>query len=158
MGDPLFDALHASSDWMLQASAGVAWSKAAPLVETVDPEGGAMAWGHAARSFDAYVKEYDAHAPASRWDYSYRSELAEARDRAARPPPPRDARDGAAATGLCAWARHILAGRFTAALAEASPTEVPAERALLAVLALACRAAERNEDAERLEAWGRSAS
>jgi hypothetical protein len=148
--DRLFDALFFTADWWSQLAAAELWAKAARLLEAVDPAGARVAWGYAARSYGIHVEEHSAHSPASRWDYDYGPELSEAEDRR-RALPDRDP-----SPALPEWARLLLERRFTDALGRVNARpEAGAERALLAVLALACRHADRKDDAERLEGWSK---
>jgi hypothetical protein len=148
MTDAVFDAIFLSNDWFAQIGVAEAWAKAASALEPVDAGAARIAWSLAAHGYRIYCDAYDAHLPASRWDYDYGRECAEAETKARELPerPPSDA--------LSEWGRLVLSRRFSDALAlvTARP-EGAAERALLAVVVLALHHAGRKDDAERLAPW-----
>ena len=121
------------SDHWAQLGAAEAWAAAAKLLETAHPRAARVAWRHASRGYDAYCEAYSAHLPASRWDYDYGREAADARARATdRTPIDREDAE------LPDWISDAIAGRFDDARASA-PHEPPDElsRAVMHALGIA---------------------
>ena len=105
-----------------------AWAAAAALLEREHPRAARVAWRRAADNYDIYCTEYDAHLPASRWDYDYGREAGDARTRATdRTPIDRDD------APLPAWISDAIAGH--AADAPAEPAD-DLERAVARALAI----------------------
>jgi hypothetical protein len=102
------------SDHWTQLGRAEAWAAAAKELERDHPRAARVAWRHASRGYDAYCEAYAAHMPASRWDYDYGREAADAHARATdRTPLDRD--DAA----LPDWIADALAGRLDDARAHA---------------------------------------
>jgi len=78
VSDALFDRMHASTDGWSQVAVAEARSKAARALEEVDPAAARIAWSFAAHAYAVYYEQYQAHLPASRWDYDIARELHEA--------------------------------------------------------------------------------
>jgi hypothetical protein len=149
--DRLFDGLFFTSDWWTHLYAAQAWEKAARLLEAVDPCAARQAWAYAARSYGIYREAFDAHRPASRWDHDYGPELSTAESKMRALP------EGALSDALPSWAQLVLDRRFTDAMAAlGARPQTSAERAMLPILALACRRADREDDADRLELWAKA--
>ena len=148
--DPI-DEVFSRADWWTHLALAEAWAATARLFEATDPGAARLAWKHAAASYGVYSDEYRAHLPTSRWDNDYGPELAEAETkwRALADQPMGDATP--------VWVRAALERRFAEAIANVRdrPTAA-AERALLAMLAIACHWANRKEDAQRLETWSKA--
>src|SRR5262249_49544342 len=92
-------------------------------------------------------EQYDAHLPASRWDYDYARELSDAEAKV------RALRAGAPSDALAGFVRLALERRYEAAVA-AIPDGVasPIDRAVIAALVTICRIGGRGADADRLAA------
>jgi hypothetical protein len=145
--DPLTQALH-FANWWTQLACAQRWQRAAVLLESVDSGAARLAFRHAASCYAVYHEEHRAHLPASRFDHDFGPELGdmEARWRALPDCPPTDA--------IPSWIQLTLARRFSDALEELqAPPTLAFERALLGVLALACRAAKREVELVRLLSW-----
>ncbi len=122
-------------DHWLELAVATRWSRVGELLVDADPVGSRMAWSRAATAFAAYCAAYDANMPASRFDYDYRAEARDAKDRAG----------SRAATNFAVAPRGersellqlALEGRFAdaSALVTARPRR-RVERSVLGILAL----------------------
>ena len=146
MTDALPSAMRRADHWT-QLGWGETWAAVARLLEPDRAVAARAAWRHAADGYEAY---YEAHArgmPASRWDHDYGPEASDARTRAT-------AHEPIAGTpaALPPWIEAALDGRLDEAVAIA-PAPAPADdlgRAVGRALAIACVAAGRQADADRL--------
>ena len=139
----------ASSDHWSQLASAEAWAAVAKLLEPAHPRAARVAWRHASRGYDAYCEAYDAHLPASRWDYDYGREAAAANEHATAPEPPPDP------SPLPGWIDDALAGRLDDAVRAAAPPHGDElATAVARALAVACDAAGRADDAARLRGPG----
>jgi len=120
-----------------------AWAAVAKQLEPARPSSARAAWRFASAGYDAYTEAYWKHMPASRFDYDYAQEAADAHARAHATVAAGDA------PPLARWIEDALAGRFDDAAAAAELTD-DLSRAIAAALSVGCYAAGRTDDAERL--------
>jgi hypothetical protein len=144
VSNPLDEVMRTADHWSQLAWAEAWAAVAAQLADR--PRAARRAWRHAAAGYQAYCEAYDRNLPASRWDYDYGRECAEAHQHADVPEPPPDA------VPLPPWIAAALGGRLDDAVRDAQASTDALTLAALRALAIACDAAGRADDAARLRA------